>query len=53
MFVKVLIEINALEDKTFTYSVPSNLTCKIKVGIRVIVPFGKKELNGIVTGIEN
>ena len=53
MYVEVLIEINKLEDKTFTYSVPSNLISKIKVGTRVIVPFGIKKVQGIIINIKD
>ncbi len=52
MYVDVLIEINRLEDKTFTYNVPSNLKEEIKVGKRVTIPFGNKKLNGIITNIK-
>ena len=48
MLVSVLVEIEALKEKTFTYSVPSNLESSVKVGVRVVVPFGKKKINGIV-----
>ena len=48
MLVNVLVEIEALKEKTFTYSVPSYLEPKVKVGVRVIVPFGNKKINGIV-----
>ena len=48
MLVSVLVEIEALKEKTFTYSVPSNLESNVKVGVRVVVPFGKKKINGIV-----
>lgn len=54
MTVEVLVEIKAQGlDKTFAYSVPSNLIDKIKVGIRVLVPFGKQKLEGFVMTINN
>lgn len=49
MFVEVLIEIKAKQvDKTFTYSVPKEYQEDMHVGIRVLVPFGKKQLEGFV-----
>lgn len=40
--------------KLFTYRVPKNLNDKIRVGQRVIVPFGKKKiLTGIIFSIHN
>ncbi len=51
MLVSVLVEIEALKEKTFTYSVPSYLEPNVKVGKRVCVPFGKKRINGIIIDI--
>ena len=49
MYAKVVIEIGVKNvDKMFTYSVPSNLQDKIKIGIRVKVSFGKQILEGFV-----
>lgn len=39
-------------NKTFTYLIPDNLIKSVKKGIRVIVPFGKKELEGFVLNIK-
>ena len=51
--VEVLVELKAKKiDKTFTYSVPSKLKDKVLVGIRVLVPFNTKTLEGFVTKIE-
>ena len=53
MYVDVLVELKTKKiDKTFSYLVPSNLIDKIKLGIRVIVPFGKQKLEGFVLGIK-
>lgn len=54
MFAKVIIEypIKTL-DKTFTYQVPVELKDKVKVGIKVIVPFGSNSINGFVLEITN
>ena len=54
MIIGVLVEItNKNVDKIFDYSVPSNLESKIKIGIRVSVPFGKMTLEGFVLEIKN
>lgn len=51
MNVDVLTQINSLEDKTFTYKVPDFLINKIKIGVRVNVPFGNRNLKGIIVSI--
>ena len=44
MYIKVLVELSAFNiDKTFTYHVSNSLIDKIKVGIRVLVPFNNKK----------
>lgn len=49
----ILIEIKAKQvDKTFTYNIPSSLEDKTKIGIRVLVPFGKQKLEGFVLEIK-
>ena len=53
MYVEVLTEINSLLDKTFTYNVPLSLRNNIKLGIRVLIPFGLKEKSGIIVGINS
>ncbi len=45
-FVQVLLPL--LLPKTFTYRVPRSVESNIKIGIRVIVPFGAKK---IITGV--
>jgi primosomal protein N' (replication factor Y) (superfamily II helicase) len=35
----------------FTYSVPEGIAGSVTVGVRVVVPFGKRILTGFVTGI--
>ena len=43
MYAEVLIEYSAKSiDKTFTYIIPENLISILKVGMKVIIPFGKK-----------
>ena len=47
MHAEVLVEIKAKSlDKTFTYNVPEHLN--VMAGMRVIVPFGKRNLEGFV-----
>lgn len=49
MIAKVLVEINNTNvDKAFDYIVPSELSKKIKVGMRVKVPFASRQLEGFV-----
>nr|HOO68302.1 primosomal protein N' [Bacilli bacterium] len=52
MYIDVLLQINAFDDKTFTYSVPSNLVEEVEIGKRVLVPFGKRKLKGIILKIK-
>ena len=48
MFADVIVDINNVEvDKIFEYSFTD---CRIRLGSRVVVPFGKKVLEGIVIG---
>lgn len=52
MVTNVLVELsNRNIDKTFTYNIPNKLENLIKVGIRVLVPFGKQTLEGFVLSI--
>ena len=52
MVANVLVELsNRNIDKTFTYNIPNELENLIKVGIRVLVPFGKQTLEGFVLSI--
>lgn len=54
MYIGVLVELsNKNIDKVFTYSVPSLLQDKIKLGIRVVVPFGRQTLEGFVVSFVN
>lgn len=53
MIVGVLVELsNKNIDKIFDYIVPEEFASKIKVGIRVIVPFGRMTLEGFVLDIK-
>ncbi len=52
MFADVIVDINHTEvDKIFEYSFSDDGT--IKAGSRVIVPFGKKEIEGFVIGVKD
>lgn len=52
MYAEVLIEYSAKAiDKTFTYIIPEHLKDKIKIGMKVLVPFATKTINGFVTNI--
>jgi primosomal protein N' (replication factor Y) len=37
-------------DRSFTYSVPPELAPAIRLGVRALVPFGRKYLTGIIVG---
>lgn len=54
MYAEVLIEYSAKAiDKSFTYIIPEHLLGIIKVGMKVLVPFGPNTINGFVTKILN
>lgn len=54
MVAKVLVEINNINvDKTFDYIVPFEYIEKIKIGMRVKVPFASRELEGFVLDLVN
>ena len=54
MYIDVLVELRAKKlDKTFTYKVPSDMIDDIKVGKRVLVPFGRQKLEGFIVGISD
>ena len=53
MIVGVLVELmNKNVDRIFDYQVPEELTSKVKVGVRVRVPFAKRTLEGFVLEIK-
>ena len=54
VIAEVLVELGARNiDRTFDYLVPSNLYEDIKIGIRVLVPFGRQEVEGFVLALKN
>ena len=50
MYADILVEVNALE-KTFTYKVPSGIDAE--VGMRALVPFGNRKVEGFIMRIYN
>ena len=54
MYANVIIEYGVKSlNKTFIYKVPDALKDKIKVGMKVYVPFGKMEVFGFVVDLKN
>ena len=54
MYADVLVELKAKGiDQTFTYKIPNQILSTIQVGVRVLVPFGKQELEGFVLKINS
>ncbi len=54
MLAEVLIEYSVKSlDKTFDYIIPKELETKLKVGHKVLVPFGKKIVEGFVLKIKD
>ena len=49
MFVEVAFPISNF--KTFTYEVPDSLNLSLQIGSRVIAPFGRRKLQGIVVKV--
>ena len=54
-YAQVLVDINKLGTKTFSYLIPDSLKDEIKVGQAVSIPFGrrKEELKAYVVGFTN
>ena len=54
MYAEVLIEYGVKSlDKSFTYIIPDSLKDNLKVGMKVLIPFGNKIINGFVTNIKD
>lgn len=52
MFADILVEVIAKDvNKTFTYHVPNNM--KAEVGMRALVPFGPRQIEGFIIKIHN
>jgi len=54
MYAEVLIEYGVKSlDKSFSYIIPEPLKDTLKIGMKVLIPFGKKTINGFVINIKN
>ena len=54
MIVGVLVELsNKNIDRVFDYNVPSSLAHNIKLGVRVVVPFGAMKLDGFIVEVKD
>lgn len=54
MYADVLVQYGVKSlDHTFTYHIPDELVSDLTVGMKVLVPFGQKEINGFVVNISN
>ena len=54
MIVGVLVELSSKNiDRVFDYKVPKDLENKIKIGIRVAVPFGRQTIEGFVLELKD
>ena len=42
-YAQVLVDINKLGTKTFSYLIPENLKDEIKIGCAVSIPFGRRK----------
>jgi len=52
MVIECLVELeHVFVDKLFTYKVPEELREKVKIGMRVSVPFGHQTLEGFILAI--
>ena len=49
MYANVAFPLNI--DKTFSYSIPGELTENVQVGIRVLVPLGRSKREGVIIGL--
>ena len=54
MVVGVLVELSSKNiDKEFDYKVPKELEKQVKVGVRVLVPFGRMVIEGFILDIKD
>ena len=54
MYADVLVQYGVKSlDHTFTYHIPDELISELTVGMKVLVPFGSKEINGFVVNISD
>ena len=54
-YAQVLVDINKLGTKTFSYLIPESLADEIKIGQAVAIPFGNRKelLKAYVVGFTN
>ncbi|PLR69701.1 primosomal protein N' [Bacillus sp. UMB0893] len=53
-FASVIVDVKAMQtDRAFDYRIPDKWTGFIKPGMRVIVPFGPRKVQGFVIGLKN
>ena len=54
MYAEVLVQYGSKSlDRVFTYKIPNSLVDRLKVGMKVSIPFGKQNINGFVVNITN
>lgn len=54
MIAKVLVETSHLNiDKSFDYLVPKSIEKKLKIGMRVLIPFGTRTIEGFVVDLSD
>ncbi|NLL01771.1 MAG: primosomal protein N' [Mollicutes bacterium] len=54
MYADVIVEYGVKSlDRTFTYLIPEKFKNKLKIGMKVVVPFGKVTINGFVINIKD
>lgn len=54
MIANVIVDVPAKQtDRTFDYRIPENLQAVIQPGMRVIVPFGPRKIQGFVVSLKN
>lgn len=54
MLANVIVEYPVKSiDKCFTYNVPKEMENDVKIGMKVLVPFGHQELNGVILSLTN
>ena len=53
-YAQVIVDIQSLDTKTFSYLIPEELQDIIKIGLPVLVPFGNQGVvNAFVVGFSN
>lgn len=53
MIAEVIVDVPAKQtDRPFDYVIPQSLETVIQIGMRVVVPFGPRRIQGFVIGIK-